>query len=86
MIRSILVVIGVIALVGAAANIVVSAEPQKSSDSKPLVVSTSPEASQRALLNRYCVICHNEKLKTAGLMLDKLDVGKCRRARKCGKR
>jgi Protein of unknown function (DUF1592)/Protein of unknown function (DUF1588)/Protein of unknown function (DUF1585)/Protein of unknown function (DUF1587)/Protein of unknown function (DUF1595) len=26
------------------------------------------------LLNRYCVICHNEKLKTAGLMLDKMDV------------
>jgi hypothetical protein len=28
----------------------------------------------RALLDRYCVACHNEKLKTAGLMLDKLDV------------
>ena len=28
----------------------------------------------RALLNQYCVGCHNEKLKTAGLMLDKLDV------------
>ncbi len=29
---------------------------------------------QRAVLNRYCVTCHNEKLKTAGLMLDHLDV------------
>jgi len=29
---------------------------------------------QRALLDRYCVTCHNEKAKTAGLMLDKLDV------------
>jgi cytochrome c551/c552 len=28
----------------------------------------------RALLNQYCVGCHNEKLKTAGLMLDKLDL------------
>lgn len=28
----------------------------------------------RAVLNRYCVACHNEKLKTAGLMLDKADV------------
>jgi len=38
--------------------------------------STSPSAgsSQRTLLNRYCVTCHNEKLKTAGLMLDKMDV------------
>jgi hypothetical protein len=34
----------------------------------------SPAASQRALLDRYCITCHNEKLKTAGLMLDKLDV------------
>src|SRR5262245_3548292 len=30
--------------------------------------------SSRALINDYCVICHNEKLKTAGLMLDKADV------------
>ena len=30
--------------------------------------------SSRALLNEYCVTCHNEKLKTAGLMLDKADV------------
>jgi len=30
----------------------------------------------RGLLNRYCVTCHNSKLKTAGLMLDTLDVGR----------
>jgi cytochrome c551/c552 len=28
---------------------------------------------EQALLNRYCITCHNEKAKTAGLMLDKLD-------------
>lgn len=28
----------------------------------------------RTLLDRYCVTCHNERLKTAGLMLDKIDV------------
>src|SRR6266568_1401712 len=27
-------------------------------------------------LNRYCVTCHNQKLKTAGLMLDLMDVQK----------
>jgi mono/diheme cytochrome c family protein len=27
-------------------------------------------ASTRAMLDRYCVSCHNEKLKTAGLVLD----------------
>ena len=30
-------------------------------------------APARALLDQYCVTCHNEKLKTAGLTLDKLD-------------
>jgi len=34
----------------------------------------STQASgEQALLNRYCISCHNEKTKTAGLMLDKLD-------------
>jgi hypothetical protein len=27
----------------------------------------------RALLDKYCVTCHNEKLKTAGLLLDRAD-------------
>jgi cytochrome c551/c552 len=34
----------------------------------------SPLAPQRAVLDQYCVTCHNQKLKTAGLMLDKLDL------------
>jgi len=29
---------------------------------------------QRALLDQYCVTCHNQRLRTAGLMLDRLDV------------
>jgi mono/diheme cytochrome c family protein len=35
---------------------------------------SSPAAAHHATLNRYCVSCHNGKLKTAGLMLDALDV------------
>src|SRR5262245_46362331 len=31
-------------------------------------------APQRAMLDKYCVTCHNERLKTAGLMLDKMDL------------
>jgi Protein of unknown function (DUF1592)/Protein of unknown function (DUF1588)/Protein of unknown function (DUF1587)/Protein of unknown function (DUF1585)/Protein of unknown function (DUF1595)/Planctomycete cytochrome C len=30
-------------------------------------------ASERALLDQYCVTCHNQRLKTGGLMLDQLD-------------
>ena len=42
--------------------------------------STSPAAdgaeasSHRALLDQYCVTCHNERLETAGLRLDQIDV------------
>ncbi len=31
-------------------------------------------AEQRTLIDQYCVTCHNQRLKTAGLMLDKADV------------
>src|SRR6185436_5970264 len=49
-----------------------AASPQANAQS---VTSAAPSAtSSRALLNDYCVTCHNEKLKTAGLMLDKADV------------
>src|ERR1051325_9792593 len=30
----------------------------------------------RQLLDQYCVTCHNGKAKTAGLMLDQMDVAK----------
>ena len=44
-----------------------AAKPQP----KPVANALSP---QHALVNRYCVVCHNEKLKTGGLMLDKADI------------
>lgn len=31
-------------------------------------------SGERALLDQYCVTCHNQKLRTAGLSLDKIDV------------
>ena len=45
-------------------------------------VSTAPIASpgaadpsaQRAIVNQYCVPCHNARLKTAGLLLDQVDL------------
>jgi hypothetical protein len=33
-----------------------------------------PVSSHRRVLDRYCVTCHNQKVKTAGLMLDEADV------------
>jgi mono/diheme cytochrome c family protein len=34
----------------------------------------TPAAQYRAVLDRYCVTCHNGRLKTADLMLDAMDV------------
>lgn len=39
-------------------------------------VSSSATDQHRALLNQYCVSCHNERAKVAGLVLDKIDLTK----------
>src|SRR5437867_3449780 len=36
-------------------------------------VAAPDAAAQRALIDQYCVTCHNVKLKTANLLLDQLD-------------
>src|SRR5579885_1576061 len=33
-----------------------------------------PANPNQALINRYCAVCHNQKLKTANLALDTLDL------------
>ena len=37
------------------------------------VAAAHAQIAPRELLNQYCVTCHNERLKTAGLLLDKMD-------------
>jgi len=34
----------------------------------------SPSAGDRALVDQYCITCHNQKAPTAHLMLDKMDL------------
>jgi hypothetical protein len=41
---------------------------------EPSSASPPPASTHRILLNRYCVTCHNERLRTANLSLDKADV------------
>ncbi|MCZ6750646.1 MAG: DUF1592 domain-containing protein [Acidobacteria bacterium] len=43
---------------------------------EPSSPTPAPSASHRALVNRYCVTCHNEKLRTAELVLSTLDIEK----------
>ena len=38
------------------------------------VPSSAPGATQRALIDQYCVTCHNDRLKTAQLSLEHLDL------------
>src|SRR5437867_840836 len=38
-----------------------------------LCVGLAHAQAPRAVLDQYCVTCHNERTKTAGLMLDKMD-------------
>ena len=33
-----------------------------------------PSAAHKATVDRYCVTCHNDRLKTAGLALDRVDI------------
>ena len=40
----------------------------------PPHAAAQTEAPSRALLDRYCVTCHNERLQTAGVMFDRVDV------------
>ncbi|MCY4122062.1 MAG: DUF1592 domain-containing protein, partial [Acidobacteria bacterium] len=40
----------------------------------PLHAAAGTEAPSRALLDRYCVTCHNERLRTAGVMFDRVDI------------
>src|ERR1700679_688107 len=44
----------------------------------PARQTTAPPAalaSNRAMLDHFCVTCHNQKAKTAGVMFDTLDLG-----------
>jgi mono/diheme cytochrome c family protein len=40
----------------------------------PQAPAVSDAAAARAVIDRYCVTCHNQRLKTAGLALDALDL------------
>ncbi|HEY7335652.1 MAG TPA: DUF1592 domain-containing protein [Bryobacteraceae bacterium] len=56
-------------LLAALAASLVTAAPQQAGDQAPAAANPN-----QALINRYCVTCHNQRLKTAKLELDKLDL------------
>ncbi|HEX5228811.1 MAG TPA: DUF1592 domain-containing protein [Bryobacteraceae bacterium] len=53
-----------------------AAPSQQAAHATPLPTAVTDSSGERALLNHYCVTCHNQKLRTADLELDKLDTAK----------
>ncbi len=67
--RSLILLGGCMAIVMTAAVYVRAVEPPQRT------ASTAPSTSSpRAVLDKYCVTCHNERLRTAGLTLDTMDI------------
>ena len=62
-----------VALVVCSAGAAVPARVDTVAQRAPSAVAPTAPAS-RAILDSYCVTCHNQRLKTAGLVLDAVDV------------
>jgi hypothetical protein len=68
-VKTILFVAGSAALIGVA---MMSGQSPQSAPAK----AATGAATQKAVIDRYCVGCHNAKTKTANLLLDQLDLTK----------
>src|SRR5687768_10002440 len=42
---------------------------------QPLPAPSAPASDSRALVDKYCVTCHNQRARTGGLALDTADIG-----------
>ena len=62
-------------VLGAAVVVSVSATLQATGEQQASGASAAEAAPQQALLDRYCLTCHNERLQTAGLLLDQANIG-----------
>ena len=45
----------------------------------PSIAAPAQVSAQRALIDQYCITCHNQRLKTGGLSLDQLDLAQVAR-------
>src|SRR5437763_16410050 len=48
--------------------------PSRQIEGRQPATGPSQDGSPQELVNTYCITCHNERAKTGGLALDKLDV------------
>jgi mono/diheme cytochrome c family protein len=68
--RRVVSIVAAVMWIGAAAGTMPRAQIQ----SAPVPAAPGAGADQRAVINQYCVACHNDRVKTAGLTLEALDV------------
>src|SRR6202521_97174 len=68
--RAVVGSVGWVMLVFATSAGLQAAHPQQQPNSS----AASPSASQRALVDKYCVVCHNQRVKAGDLLLDKADI------------
>jgi mono/diheme cytochrome c family protein len=54
----------------------VSGQGPQAQQAVPVAAPSAYGGAQRAVLDKYCVGCHNARLKTAGLALDQLDLSR----------
>src|SRR4051812_32224559 len=60
----------------AQAPVASSATDRSARSTQPVATVPAQAAEYRALLDKYCVACHNERLKTGGLALEKTDLAR----------
>ena len=74
--------LAVTALLWAAAAAMAAAQtggstPARAAGPAPAAAAAAPApAAHRALVDQYCVTCHNARVKTGGLALDGLDLAR----------
>jgi mono/diheme cytochrome c family protein len=77
--RSLMRVLAILIVVGVAATASGAPGQRGAADGPDTARSSTNQADQsaeaRALLDRYCVTCHNQRLRTAGLTFDTMNVG-----------
>ena len=56
------------------AVVVLHGEPRRAAGAQTASTSTATVGEYRQLIDRYCVTCHNQRLKTGGLLLDQADL------------
>jgi cytochrome c5 len=69
------VIAGGTLMLAAALTVNLSANPSGAPGSTQSAMPAATATPARELVSTYCASCHNERLKTANLMLDKADAG-----------